>query len=239
MRLGFCPSVVKEQAECDNSSAMTSKRSIFSFAVFVLAILGAGYCADDAPSKMTHLVAQMSGDGIAPDSFAAKPKLMWRASNRYCRMDEEPDPEHGIHGRLVVNEPDAWLVNLQDNTAQHMVDTGPTFNCKMPMFAFDKDALKTKVGELEFGRELDFFRSHGAKLVEGPKLSFDANYYALPIEGARLMLVERMDIHAPIRVILIRGDKQNTVKYLLWDDQVPFKGDLFAKPSGVTIKEIQ
>jgi hypothetical protein len=97
----------------------------------------------------------VSGTDIAADSFSAKPKTFWRASNLYCRIDEEPDPERGIHGRMVINEPDAWLVNLADNSAKHLLDRGPTFN----------------------------FRLH------------------------------------------IRP------RYLLWDDGVPFRADLFAKPS--------
>ncbi len=79
------------------------------------------FCAD-APSKMIHGVIQMSGTDIAEGSFASKPKIFWRASNEFCRIDEEPDPEHGIHGRLVIHEPDAWLVNLADHTAKYMVN---------------------------------------------------------------------------------------------------------------------
>ncbi len=186
---------------------------------------------------MTHLSAQMSGPDIPPDSFAAKPKIIWRAANQYCRVDEEPDPEHGIHGRIIINEPDVWMVNLADNTARHFVDQGPTFNCKLPVFAFDQDALKTKIGELEFGHEVEFFQKNGAKRVEGPKLSFETNYYELTIEDSLLKLVEIPNIHAPLRVGLTRGDKTYVVKYLLWDDHVPFKADVFAKPSGVKIED--
>jgi len=211
---------------------------LFLAALFTLAILSTGFCADDAPNKMTHLIAQMSGTDIPSDSFPAKPKTIWRASNRYCRVDEEPDPENGIHGRIVMNEPDAWLINLQDNTAQHIVDPGPTFNCRLPVFAFSQEVLKTKVGQLEFGRELEFFQSNGAKRVVGPKLSFEVNYYELEIEGAMLKLVERADIHAPLMVGIVLGDKSWMVKYLLWDDQVPFQATLFDKPTGANIKEL-
>ncbi|HUM06311.1 MAG TPA: hypothetical protein VLT90_12680 [Terriglobales bacterium] len=195
------------------------------------------FCADAPPAKMTHLSVQMSGSGIAPDSFAAKPKVMWRAANGYCRVDEEPDSEHGIHGRLIVNEPDAWMINLADNTARHFVDPGPTFNCKLPIFAFDPDTLKTKIGELEFGHELEFFLKNGASQVDGPKLSFAANYYELKIDDAVLRLVEIVDVHAPKMIGFSRGDKSYVVNYLLWDDQAPFKADIFAKPTGVRIEE--
>src|SRR5437879_2343436 len=70
--------------------------------MLVLVVPRTGVCAE-APSKMTHAVVQMSGTDISADSFSAKPKIFWRASNQYCRVDEEPDPEKGIHGRLIVN----------------------------------------------------------------------------------------------------------------------------------------
>jgi hypothetical protein len=203
--------------------------------VLALVLPCSGVCAD-TPSKMIHAIVQMSGTDIADESFAAKPKIFWRASNQYCRVDEERDPANGIHGRLVFNEPDAWLVNLADQTAKHVLDPGPTFNCRLPIFAFDPDMVRSKVGELEIGRELDFFHTNGAKLIEGPKLSFEANYYELKIADSVLRLVERIDIHAPILIVLVRGDKQYKARYLLWDE-VPFKADLFAKPTVVKIEE--
>lgn len=130
--------------------------------------------SSDAPAKMTHVIIQMSGTDIPEDSFFTKPKTFWRASNGYCRSAEEPDPANGIHGRLIINEPDAWLVNLADGTAKHIVDHGPTFNCRLPIFALDEAMVKGKVGELEIGRELDFFHANGAKVVDGPKLEFEA-----------------------------------------------------------------
>jgi hypothetical protein len=101
------------------------------------------------------MIVQMSGTEMPAESFAAKPKIYWRASNQYCRIDEEPDPKNGTYGRMIINEPDVWLVNLADNTARHVVDPGPTFNCRLPIFATDEEMAKSKIGELEFGRELE------------------------------------------------------------------------------------
>jgi hypothetical protein len=71
----------------------------------MLAVVVGGLRSAEMPTKMTHLIVQMSGTDIPAGSFAAKPKVFWRASNRYCRVDEEPDPENGIHGTLILNEP--------------------------------------------------------------------------------------------------------------------------------------
>lgn len=204
-------------------------------ALFLPILAEVGICAD-APTKMIHAIVQMSGTDIPEDSFFHKPKVFWRASTGYCRVDEEPDTERGIHGRLIVNEPDAWLINLADNTAKHVLDKGPTFNCRLPIFALDEEMAKSKIGELEVGRELDFFQTNGAKRVDGPKLQFEANYYELQLGDSTLRLVERVDIHAPIMVGLAREGKTYTARYLLWGE-APFKEDLFAKPTGVKIEE--
>jgi len=218
---------------------MVSARQItYTALLLVSALLSPSFSADDT-AKMTHMIVRMSGSGIPADSFTAKPKVYWRTGSRYCRVDEEPDPEKGIHGRTVINEPNAWLINLADHTAKHILDQGPTFNCRLPIFASDPEATKGKLGELEFGRELEFFQSNGAEQIEGPQLQFKANYYELRIGDSVLRLVERSDIHAPILIGLIRGEKTVEVHYLLWDDQVPFKADLFAAPTDVRIQEVK
>jgi len=186
---------------------------------FTCAVLGTGFQIDSVPTKMTHVIAQMSGTDIPADSFAAKPKGYWRASNQFCRVDEGPDPANGVHGIMIMNEPNIWLINLADGTAKHFIDPGPTFNCKLPIFATDTDSAKSKIGELEFGRELEFFHANGAESVAGPQLEFKASYYELTIGDSVLKLVERVEIHAPILIALIHGGKVLQVRYLLWDDQ--------------------
>jgi len=208
-------------------------------ALLAFAFLGGGPQTPDVPPTMTTMIVQMSGTDIPAGSFAAKPKVYWRASNQYCRIDEEPDTQNGIHGRMIINEPDVWMINLADSTARHFVDKGPTFNCRLPIFATDEQTAKSKIGELEFGREIEFFQANGARSIDGPKLHFKADYYELAIGDSVLRLVERDDIHAPLMIGLARGDKLLEVRYLLWDDHVPFKEDVFAKPTGVTIEEVK
>jgi hypothetical protein len=209
-------------------------------ALVTLLVSATGFCADDPPRTMTHVVVELSGTDIPEGSFAGKPKTLWRATNSYCRSDEEPDPAQGLHLSIIMNEPDSWLVDFANNRAKHMVDHGPTFNCRLPIFAFSMELIQSKVGGLEYGHELDFFQKNGAKQVDGPNLeSFKANYYELPLDGMVLKLVERVDIHAPIFISLLQGEKVTTVRYLLWEDQIPFKADLFSKPTGVTMEEVK
>jgi hypothetical protein len=139
-----------------------------------------------------------------------------------------------------MNEPDSWLIDLANNRAKHMIDPGPTFNCRLPIFAFNMEMLKSKVGGLEFGHELEFFKKNSAKQVDGPTLeSFKANYFRLDLNGMVLTLVERADIHVPILIGLSQGEKVTRVRYLLWEDRLPFKAELFAKPTGINMQEVK
>jgi hypothetical protein len=52
--------------------------------VLAFALLGVWAQTNSSPTKMTHMIVQMSGTDIAKDSFAAQPKIYWRASNQYC-----------------------------------------------------------------------------------------------------------------------------------------------------------
>jgi hypothetical protein len=211
--------------------------------IFFLAVLlcacRISFCADNAPANMTHLTVTMTGTDIPADSFAAKPKTMWRAGTGYCRTDEEPDAANGIHGRIITNEPDSWMINLADHTAKHIPDSGPTYNCRMPVFAYDLASLKSKLGELEFGREVDFFEKNGAAEVKGPEIkSFKSKAFVLTVGDVRLLLIENMDLHAPVAMAMYRGDNTTRVKYLFWE-VVPFDAALFDKPSGVKIEEVK
>ncbi|HUK49011.1 MAG TPA: hypothetical protein VLW06_15520 [Terriglobales bacterium] len=218
-----------------NSGGITFKILVVALLLPVIAGIALGA---DAPSKMIHVILQMSGSDIPADSFFSKPKVFWHASNRYCRVDEEPDPDNGIHGRLLMNEPDAWLINLADNTAKHLIDKGPTFNCKLPIFSLNEEMAKGKIGDLEVGHEIEYFQTNGAKQIDGPKVHFEAKYYELKVGDSSLRLVERVDIHAPIMIGLATGGELYTARYLLWEE-VPFDENLFAKPTGLKIEEVK
>jgi hypothetical protein len=65
---------------------------------------------------MTRLVARLQSPDIPEKSFAAQPKVIYRAGTRYGRTEESPDLEHGIYGLMIINEPDTWLIKLFTKT---------------------------------------------------------------------------------------------------------------------------
>src|ERR1700685_3004204 len=137
---------------------------------------------------------------------------MFRAGTRYCRIEESPDTEHSIHGLVVINEPDAWLVNLLNKTAQHHLDTGPTFNCRLPIFTLDaKPAAETgnQLADLEFGRELPYFREKGATVKDGLILKGKkTTSYTIQLVESQLLLFTSGTPERPIAVAWQHADRR-------------------------------
>jgi hypothetical protein len=160
--------------------------AIMKMPLILALLLGSCCFGQEIPKTMTKIETVLQGPNIPAGSFATKPKVMYRAGTRYCRVEEAADTEHGVHGLLIVNEPDAWMVNLANKTARHIVDSGPTFDCHLPIFADDPD--KDASG-LEFGREMEFFKSRGATPREGSVLQGkQTTQYQVEIGGSKLAL---------------------------------------------------
>ena len=211
------------------------------FTLAALLILSCHVVADDTPKSMTKMVVQMDGPDIPQDSFTRKPKTIYRAGTRFCRVEEQPDNANGIQGLMVINEPDTWMVNLLNKTAKHVVDAGPTFNCHLPIFrgpipntADDLDY--GKLG-LEFGHELELLNSHGEEPQQGPvQQTKKTTAYKLQFGGTSLALFTYGDEQIPLLVGHTYGNKGELVWYSGYG-QIPFDPNLFEKPDGVTIEE--
>jgi len=191
------------------------------------------------PETMTKVSVRLESPEAPAESFSAKPKTMYRAGNGYCRTEELPDPEHGVHGLMILNEPDAWMVNLLTKTAKHFVDPGPTFNCHLPIFRGEQAAadLKNPLLELEFGQELGYFKRKGAAPKEGPVLQEKpTTVYALSLGDSQLFLFTTGAPERPWAVARQRGKVREMFWYGAYE-QLPFDPGLFAKPVDVKIEE--
>jgi len=198
--------------------------------------------AQDAPKTMSKITVLLDGSEVPQNSFVRKPKTMYRAGSTYCRAEEVLDPENNIQGLLIVNEPNAWMVNLATKTAQHVVDPGPTFHCHLPIFSgpvpnTQDEVDYAKVG-LEFGYELEYFKKMGAvRQAPGPILQKQQTVaYFLDIGKTRFALFTYGPNEFPLLVAHTVGDKGEMFWYSSYG-QVAFDPKLFAKPEGITIAE--
>jgi hypothetical protein len=209
--------------------------------LFILLLLAITTLAgDDTPKTMTKIEVHLEGPEVMAGSFLAQPKVIYRAGTKYCRVEETQDSQNKIHGLLIVNEPDAWMINLSDKSARHVVDPGPTFNCKLPMFAQvdSKDEGAMLYQNLQFGRELAFFKQMGATGQPGPEEGGKkTTQYAIEIGSTRfLMFTVGAPNEHPLAVARSVGAKGEVFIYTAYEE-VPFDSKLFARPDDIKISE--
>jgi hypothetical protein len=192
--------------------------------------------ADSAKPPVTRIVFRAITPQLSPNSFAAKPKTIYIAGESYARTEEEPDPARGIHGLMVITEPDIWMINLLDRTGRHMVDPGPTFVVHHEIL---KRGAPKEFAQLEFGREVAFFLANKATSLGSRELDqqrceaseFKSNIY-------RIVLYTIAGTHIPFQLEVYEDEKLDfTVRYVSYQTNLPFDASLFKPPSGITFTE--
>jgi hypothetical protein len=209
--------------------------------LFLLSLLCGISAAQQPPKTMTKVEVVLQSPDAPVGSFAAKPKVFYRAGNRYCRIEEETDTEHGIHNLLIVNEPDYWMVNLITKTGRHSVDPGPTFNCHLPIFAYatpqSLDEETREIRQLEFGQEFEFFKSKGAIPEKGPVLQTkETMVYRAKVGTAALALFTYGAPERPLAVAVQREGKNDLFWYSGYG-LMDFDPKLFTKPENAKIED--
>ena len=191
------------------------------------------------PESMTKMVVRLMGPRIKPKSFPALPKTIYRAGPHYARIEDPPDARQGIHKLTIIAEPDAYSINLIDKKGAHAIDQGNAHGLHLPVvLPFDPKHQLGKLDGLEFGDEEAFFQDAGATPEPGPIVN------AKPTDALRLktptgsaLLILRAGTHEP--VFLSWQTKEGTYKYEYIEyKDLPFDPKLFAKPAGISYKEI-
>jgi len=196
--------------------------------------LPGGLLADT--TKMIRAIYRMQNPLWEPGSFITLPKKLWRSGSRYARGEERPDVTNGVHGLLITNEPDMWMINLFDNSGKHAVDPGPTYNTICPVFG---ELKQDGLGALEFGREEAFFAYYGTRRLADETIdSVACQVYELPRWRWLLRLYVRKDTGLPYRVT--RRSPNGNVEAVAYDEYVPnldLDTTLFVPPENVMMSE--
>lgn len=191
----------------------------------------------EAPATMTRIEVRLTEPESLALSFAGQPKTYWRAGTKYARVAETSDSQNHIHGLFIVNEPDAWLVNLYDKSGRHIIDPGPSLVARLPLFQKQTGAM-SRLNDLEFGMELDFFVRSKAEHSAGEIINGNpSERYHLLIGEAKLLLWVEPKTQKPLRVSLIEGKQSQTYQYLAYDNKLLFDAALFEPPSDVKLQE--
>jgi len=201
--------------------------------VGMLIVAAAASAADD--TKMTRIEYQLVAFGLAPDSFMAQPKKVWRVGDTYLRLEEGVNPENKEQRLVIVAQPDIWVIERTSKRGRHERDPGPTYKVKFPVFAGEPNDELTK---LEMGSEIEYFRDHGAKEVgEATIAGVPCIQSATEVAGRKLSLYTRKADGIPFQVVVTVGERALAVRYLRYERGLAMDKSLFVPPAGVQIEE--
>lgn len=189
-----------------------------------------------APAQLAHITIANATRGVDPASFAAQPKNYYRIGSNKLRIEEAVDTANGIHGVVVVAEPNIWMANLYDGTGKHIVDPGPTFFAKAPVFG---TRLSGKLIGLEFGCEAEFIAANAPKPVRVEQvggIGFDV--YRIEDGPDAVEILERSGTNIPAFVRYFhQGNLTAVLRYDLYLTNLPNDPSLFLPPPNVRYTE--
>ena len=135
---------------------------------------------------------------------------------------------------MVIDEPQVWMINLYNKSGRHIIDPGPSLDVKVPIFQFPNER-KSKLQDLEFGREVEFMKAnHGIKSFGTALLGKKTNQYEVLLNGGNLTLWVDAKTEKPIRISYSKGAETQTFEYLEYED-LPFDPSLFKPPTGIAL----
>jgi hypothetical protein len=195
------------------------------------------YAATCAPEKLVHIVATDVTPGISSASFGAQSKSLYRVGNDKVRIEEALDSANGIHAVIVVAEPNIWMANLYDKTGKHIVDPGPTFIARAPVFPVK--GLSAKLLGLEFGCEADFFAANAPTPIRSDEIgNTRLDVYRIEDGADALEILEQPGSNTPVLVRHYRDGKLTEVlRYDVYVTGLPNDPGLFIPPTGIRYTE--
>jgi hypothetical protein len=192
--------------------------------------------AQSGGPPVTRIVTRLISASVDPASFAAQPKTLYLAGDTYARLEETPDLAQKLHGLMIVNEPDIWMINLLGRTGQHQVDPGPVLVVQIPILP---PGGPKEFATLEFGKEIEFFTARKAVPADAGTLEGTrCNSLEFIYGDYRLVLYVTADSGVPFQLEIYRDSRLNAaIRYVSYERGLPFKPELFKPPADVKITE--
>lgn len=195
------------------------------------------FAAKVVQNKMNFIEFRYISPDIKVGSFEAESRKVWRVGFRYLRLEEAPDNLQKIHGLIIINAPDSYIINKYTNIAQHAVDRSPNIDVQMPVF---QDAiLPEKIRKLEMGHELSYFRDNrasetGLKKIDG----IECNTFQLKYDNIELVLYVRTDNGKPFQLGIKTENFAYDVRYIQYKKNLKPDYKLFKVPEHFKIVDV-
>lgn len=202
--------------------------------ILLLALLLCLNLAAHAQEKMLYVEYHV----VAPKDAAVSPaeretRKIWRIGTKFLRFEDVANPDTGVHGLIVVAEPDVWFIDRKTRQGRHSVDPGPEYAIHFPIFARE---ASPKLRELEFGNEVSFFRENGGR--EKSPQRVDGVLYevlGLEVDERELSLLVRSD-GKPFEIRVKAGATEYAVRITRYDPALEPDFSLFKPPPGISIQ---
>jgi len=205
-------------------------RMILSLALLIALLAPAANAAD---RSMVYIEYRFIAVNIKPGSFEASVRKLWRYKDSYARVEEAPNPQTGIHGLLIANAPNSYLINRNTKVARHVVDPGPTYNVVIPVFPSERDG---KLKGLQMGQELKFFQANGAVALPDEPIDIAmCSVLRARVEDSEIKLFLDRDSKQPRQVSIRNPRSEYAVRYVRYLTDLPVDLSLFSVPKDVQV----
>lgn len=190
--------------------------------------------AQAADDKMLFVEYRVVSADLPASSPEAQPRKIWRLGKEFLRFEDVPNPETKVHGLIIVDEPDIWIIDRNKGQGQHAIDPGPQYVVHFPIFPREPSE---RLKQLEFGSELKFFQDNGAKELASQTVDgVECKLYRLELDDRELTLFLKPE-NLPLQIEVQSASVKYAVRFLRYDPSQKPDMSLFRVPPGVKIIE--
>jgi len=185
---------------------------------------------------MIKIVYKTVGPEIAPDSFDAQPKTLYRWGNK-SREEAPYDPALKVRALTISDGKNFWIINQDDHTGGHMM-MPPEPHPFYPLMYLAAEGQPQRAADFSFGHELAYMTAHQAKPGKVTTNGVTSTVYETKQEGLTLTLIMLPGTQTPLGIQISDGDHR--LACLCYIEYTKLKPDpmLFQVPAGVQISEV-
>ncbi|HEV8645390.1 MAG TPA: hypothetical protein VGR01_07450 [Burkholderiales bacterium] len=186
--------------------------------------------AQAADDRMLFAEYRVVSANLAASSPETQPRKIWRLGKEFLRFEDVPNPETKVHGLIIVDEPDIWIIDRNKGQGQHATDPGPQYVVHFPIFPREQSE---KLKQLEFGSELKFFQDNDAKEIASQTVDgIKCKLYRLELDDRELTLFLKSD-NLPLQIEVQSTSVKYAVRFLRYDPNQKPDMSLFRVPPGI------